>query len=240
MAKAMSQSHKTDSSIAFFINPFLRLVNVTWRFLSSLMRSMRIFSVPSRRPRRAARRFVKKRGGCPQNSQKVVPKTKPFWLWVRSFFGLPFSRSRGRPPRFWSSPTPSVGASLTFPPFGSFRSRRGRPSRSSWLWWHSALSSLTFLDFFYPGRRLASSYFLPPGRHKKYEKGEKKQKTKKDFFSPLPRLSWLGEREVGTGTARKTTKREDAALERVVLKGRGEAHRGQGAGTRAFREEEAE
>ena len=42
----MSQSHKTDNSIAFFIKPFFRFVNVTCRFRSSLMRSMRIFFRP--------------------------------------------------------------------------------------------------------------------------------------------------------------------------------------------------
>ena len=46
MTKAMSQSHKTDNSIAFFIKPFFRFVNVTCRFRSSLMRSMRIFFRP--------------------------------------------------------------------------------------------------------------------------------------------------------------------------------------------------
>ena len=53
------------------------------------MRSMRIFFRPIARPRRAARRFVKKRGGCPQNSQKL-------WsLFFRSLFRsslLSFSR----------------------------------------------------------------------------------------------------------------------------------------------------
>ena len=37
---------ETDNSIAFFIKPFFRFVNVTCRFRSSLMRSMRIFFRP--------------------------------------------------------------------------------------------------------------------------------------------------------------------------------------------------
>mmetsp|Transcript_6398 Transcript_6398/g.25849 ORF Transcript_6398/g.25849 Transcript_6398/m.25849 type:complete len:377 (+) Transcript_6398:945-2075(+) len=46
ITRAMSQSQSTDSSIAFFMRPFLRFVKVTWRLRSSVMRSMRIFLRP--------------------------------------------------------------------------------------------------------------------------------------------------------------------------------------------------
>ena len=144
----------------------------------------------------------------PTKQSKSRPKDKTFLVVGPLFFRsslLSLSRER-----FWSSPTPSVGASLTFPPFGSFRSRRGRPSRSSWLWWHSALSSLTFLDFFYPGRRLASSYFLPPGRHKKYErKKEKKNRRPEEglfLSSSSPFLSTQG-----TTTPRDARRRQSSS-----------------------------
>ena len=42
------QSHD-ESSIAFFMRPFLRFVKVTWRLRSSAMRSMRIFLRPTAR-----------------------------------------------------------------------------------------------------------------------------------------------------------------------------------------------
>ena len=50
----MSQSHRTLNSIAFFINPFLRFVNVTCRFRSSAMRSILIFFRPMPASERAA------------------------------------------------------------------------------------------------------------------------------------------------------------------------------------------
>lgn len=47
MMSATSQSHRTESSIAFFIRPFLRLVNVTWRLRSSAMRWISILRRPT-------------------------------------------------------------------------------------------------------------------------------------------------------------------------------------------------
>mmetsp|Transcript_2870 Transcript_2870/g.11843 ORF Transcript_2870/g.11843 Transcript_2870/m.11843 type:complete len:246 (+) Transcript_2870:602-1339(+) len=46
ITSAIWQSHSTESSIAFFIKPFLRFVNVTCRLRSSAMRSIRIFLRP--------------------------------------------------------------------------------------------------------------------------------------------------------------------------------------------------
>lgn len=40
MIKAISQSHSTDSSYAFFMTPNLRLLNVTCRFRSSVIREI--------------------------------------------------------------------------------------------------------------------------------------------------------------------------------------------------------
>ena len=47
MMSATSQSHRTDSSMAFFMSPFLRLVNVTWRLRSSAMRWISILRRPT-------------------------------------------------------------------------------------------------------------------------------------------------------------------------------------------------
>lgn len=46
MIKAISQSHSTDSSYAFFMTPNLRLLNVTCRFRSSVIREICIFFRP--------------------------------------------------------------------------------------------------------------------------------------------------------------------------------------------------